>query len=149
MITIKLLDRPPFFYHQYEKLLKYKKDEFGEWHREQPDKSWLLPYQPAYVSTDEIWLIKKLREYAASAFEKVDIITDTDLFFYCSIPQEMLNICIPSDNRYIKNEIPDMPDDEHPYTSDGYKIKLHDLDYDDLVKWNENIGKISKQNNMH
>ena len=122
MVQIKLLDKGPFYYHQYEKPLYFKQDEFGEWCREQPNKKWLLPYQPAYINTNEEWLIERLKKYAEGASENVDIINDSENIFCCSIPQELLAICVPPEERVVKNKLPRIPEDHRMRASDGHRI---------------------------
>ena len=115
MVHIKLLDKPPFYYHQYERVLKPKmetvregveevvRDEFGYVVYEGPDSDWCLPYEPAYITTDEQWLADRIRAYAATAGEMVDIISDATGTFTCSIPQERLDLCIPPEERKHNN----------------------------------------------
>lgn len=121
MVIIKLLDKGPFYYHQHEKKLSCKIDEFGDYINEKPKKDWLLPYQPLYIITDEKWLIDRLKKYANDAFEKVDI-SSVKPFFCCSIPQEEYALCMPPKERYVENTLPDIPDDSYNYASDDHKI---------------------------
>lgn len=115
MVQIKLLDTPPFYYHEYCKNLKPLMDEFSDCKQyardedgclifEQPDESWCLPFEPAYIVTDEPWLIKRIRDYAKNAFEMIDIICDKEGFFSCAIPQERIDLCVPPDSRKHQNK---------------------------------------------
>ena len=115
MVKISLLDKGPYYYHEFERALRpltnvfydengsphkdYVRDEHGYLVYEQPKKDWCLSYEPAYIMTDEQWLIERIREYARTAFDKVDVELDDNGLFKCSIPQERLDLCIPPKTR--------------------------------------------------
>lgn len=158
MVQIKLLDEPPFYYHQYETELKMKKqiswekrdliperDAEGNILFDGPYKDWLLPYKPAYIFTDEQWLVDRLTEYAKTAHEMVDIISDKPWAFTCSIPQHLISMCVRPDEVCSANELPEIKvkSDEVTVTSDG-RVYYHNK-Y--TVKYEQSI--LEKLDEMH
>lgn len=53
-----------------------------------------LPYDPAFIMTDDRWLVKRLRHYAREHPE-VDLASDSGNTIRMSIPKADLAICIP------------------------------------------------------
>ena len=143
MIQIKLLDRPAFYYHEYERKLQPKlvhnpitdkeeimRDDFGYIVYEKPKQDWCLPYEPAYVDTDEQWLIDRLKEYAEAAGPMFDFIGQREKIYSCSIPQEQIGICTPPAERTHKNVpayIPKNSNERIYITTDGRRLSYDDL----------------------
>lgn len=149
MVKISLLDKGPFYYHEYERALRplqtmrfdkhgkarpeYERDQDGFVLYEQPGKDWCLSYEPAYIITDEQWLIDRILDYAKDAFDKVDIHEPKGDMFSCSIPQERLDLCIPPTDRIHRN-VPA----HNSFKQYGPATELFSDGYADGENWNTN-----------
>ena len=102
MTYIKMLEDSDYKYHDCCPFPKPEKGKTAteEMKQEQRKFHKMLPYDPAFILTNEHWLKLRIRNLK-QLHPEIDIQGDCGEWFSCSMPKNYLNVCNP----YLKTNL--------------------------------------------